>query len=244
MMYSDFFPPPREWTREKPTKGKGAGKDDKLKSKKNKDKKEKLKPDVEPELDGRDIMSRVRTDLFADDDEAEEQAVEERLSTHEKRQRALQDQIAAFEQENVGKKEWTLLGEVKSRDRPQNSMLEEDLEFEQTGKVVPIVTEEKVVGLEEMIKRRILDVSRRRRREGLRVAHLLINQLILPFIHSPRETLTTSSAEENSTTRLSSHPVTLNSKIRHLRNRSLRSTKTITRTLRATGRFRMRGTSS
>ena len=160
-MYADFFPPPREWTREKPVKGKGKA------DSKDKPKKTKKKADSAPEasaeaaVDGRDIMTRVRTDLFADDDEADEDEPAERLSTHEKRLRALQEQISSFEQENVGKKEWTLLGEVKARERPQNSMLEEDLEFEQMGKVVPIVTEDKVVGLEDMIKRRILDVSRR-----------------------------------------------------------------------------------
>lgn len=155
MMYSDFFPPPREWTREKPVKGKGKATGDKPKKKS----KPAVEAEVEPEADGRDTMSRVRTDLFADDDEEDEDVPTARLSTHEKRLRALQEQISTLEQENVGKKDWTLLGEAKSKDRPQNSLLEEDLEFEQMGKVVPIVTEDKVVNMEEMIKRRILDVS-------------------------------------------------------------------------------------
>lgn len=155
-MYSDFFPPPREWTREKPTKGKGKAGPEKPKKKT----KAAVVPEPEAETDGRDTMSRVRTDLFDDDDDDEEaDAPTARLSTHEKRLRALQDQISSLEQENVGKKDWTLLGEAKSKDRPQNSLLEEDLEFEQMGKVVPIVTEEKVLNMEEMIKRRILDVS-------------------------------------------------------------------------------------
>jgi U3 small nucleolar RNA-associated protein MPP10 len=167
MMYSDFFPPPREWTREKPVKGKGKATGDKPKKKS----KPAVEAEVEPEADGRDTMSRVRTDLFADDDEEDEGVPTARLSTHEKRLRALQEQISTLEQENVGKKDWTLLGEAKSKDRPQNSLLEEDLEFEQMGKVVPIVTEDKVVNMEEMIKRRILDVSfdlRRRYRFALR----------------------------------------------------------------------------
>lgn len=81
------------------------------------------------------------------------------LSTHAKRLAALSAQIASLEQENVGTKPWALAGEAGSRSRPINAILEEDLEFESVGKQVPVVTEEKVKGLEEMIKKRILDVS-------------------------------------------------------------------------------------
>ena len=51
------------------------------------------------------------------------------------------------------------MGEASSRARPENSLLEQDLDFEHAGKVVPTVTEESVASLEELIKRRILDVS-------------------------------------------------------------------------------------
>jgi U3 small nucleolar RNA-associated protein MPP10 len=81
------------------------------------------------------------------------------LSTHQKRQLALAKQIAELEEEAIGPKDWTLMGEATSRVRPENSLLEEDLDFEHTAKVVPVVTEETVKTLEELIKRRILDVS-------------------------------------------------------------------------------------
>jgi len=80
------------------------------------------------------------------------------LSTHQKQQLALAKQIAELEQEAIGPKDWTLMGEATSRARPENSLLEEDLDFEHTAKVVPVVTEETVKTLEELIKRRILDV--------------------------------------------------------------------------------------
>jgi U3 small nucleolar RNA-associated protein MPP10 len=70
---------------------------------------------------------------------------------------ALREQITALEAENVGEKEWVLMGEAGSRSRPQNSLLEEDLEFERVMKAVPVVTEETVRVLEERIKARILD---------------------------------------------------------------------------------------
>lgn len=84
---------------------------------------------------------------------------------------ALQEEIDRLEQENVGKRDWTLRGEAGGRVRPQNSLLEEDLEFESAGKAKPIVTEEVTAGLEEMIKARILDnrfddVVRRRNLEA------------------------------------------------------------------------------
>ena len=59
----------------------------------------------------------------------------------------------------MGPKDWTLLGEATARARPENSLLEEDLDFEQMGKVVPVVTEERITSLEDLIKQRILDVS-------------------------------------------------------------------------------------
>lgn len=80
---------------------------------------------------------------------------------------ALSSQIAALEAENVGPKNWATRGEAKAKDRPVNSLLEEDLEFERAGKVVPIITEETTKTIEDIIKQRILDnnfddVERRR----------------------------------------------------------------------------------
>jgi U3 small nucleolar RNA-associated protein MPP10 len=71
----------------------------------------------------------------------------------------LSEQITALEQENVAEREWTMRGEVNARARPQNSLLEENLEFEQAAKVVPVVTEESSQSLEDRIKQRIIDVS-------------------------------------------------------------------------------------
>jgi U3 small nucleolar RNA-associated protein MPP10 len=53
------------------------------------------------------------------------------------------------------------MGEATSRSRPINSLLEEDLEFDRTMKAVPVVTEDSVQTLEDVIKKRILDVSTR-----------------------------------------------------------------------------------
>lgn len=88
------------------------------------------------------------------------------MSRYERRQRALSRQISQLEEENVGKKDWVLSGEARAKDRPLNSLLEEDLEYEHTGKSTPTITTESVASLEERIKQRILgndwdDVERR-----------------------------------------------------------------------------------
>ena len=49
------------------------------------------------------------------------------------------------------------MGEATSRSRPQNALLEEDLEFERVMKSVPVITEDVVHSLEEIIKARIVE---------------------------------------------------------------------------------------
>lgn len=100
-------------------------------------------------------MERVKGDLF--DDSEDDEDSEKVLSTHERRQRELADQIAQLESEAIGPKDWTLMGEASARARPENSLLEENLDFEHVAKVVPVITEESVATLEELIKKRILD---------------------------------------------------------------------------------------
>ncbi|CAO3566219.1 unnamed protein product [Mortierella alpina] len=87
-------------------------------------------------------------------DEAE--AESENLSKHEKMQRKLKAQIEALEQENVAARDWTKKGEASSSDRPVNSLLEEDLDFETVSKPIPVITAESTKTLEDIIKERIL----------------------------------------------------------------------------------------
>ncbi|EJD47644.1 Mpp10 protein [Auricularia subglabra TFB-10046 SS5] len=126
---------------------------------------EEEEEDGEDEEDsGRAAIERLKDDLFADDDDASGPSD---MSTHEKRVAELRAQIAALEEENVAPRAWALMGEAGARARPANALLEEDLEFDRAARPVPAVTEEKVAGLEEMIKQRILentfdDVERKR----------------------------------------------------------------------------------
>lgn len=122
-------------------------------------------------------MANVRRDLFDDNSEHEDSgdALSEvdpsdpksRKSAHERRQAKVAEEIRRLEAASVAKREWTLSGEARAADRPQNSLLEEDLDFERTGKPVPVITAEVSESIEELIKRRIIaqefdEVIRRR----------------------------------------------------------------------------------
>lgn len=90
-----------------------------------------------------------------------------KMSTHEKQRAAIAAEIRRLETANVSRRDWTLSGEARATDRPLNSLIEEDLEFERVGKPVPVITAEVSEEIESLIKRRILardfdEVIRRR----------------------------------------------------------------------------------
>jgi U3 small nucleolar RNA-associated protein MPP10 len=124
--------------------------------------------DSEDKDGGEKTMSRLSGDLFddgfsedgSDSNDSDQGKAEEDLSRHAKKMKSLSKQIAQLEAENVAKKEWMMKGEAASKDRPQNSLLEEVLEFEHIQKIAPAVTEEKTQNLESLIKQRILEVSK------------------------------------------------------------------------------------
>lgn len=145
--YDDFFaPPPRKASKKKSrplpkTQPTAAPTDD----------------DVER------AISDVRRDLFEDlSDEADSDVdmdagdAEGGRSTHEKQKAKIADEIRRLEMANVAKKEWMLAGEARAPQRPLNSLIEEDLEFERVGKPVPVVTNETSEEIEQLIKRRII----------------------------------------------------------------------------------------
>ncbi|KAK5956554.1 U3 snoRNP protein [Knufia fluminis] len=96
--------------------------------------------------DGPDSLSRLPASKIRD----------KNLSTHEKQQLQIAEEIRRLEAVNVSKKPWTLSGEASAGARPMNSLIEEDLEFERTGKPVPVITAEISNDIESLIKRRIL----------------------------------------------------------------------------------------
>jgi U3 small nucleolar RNA-associated protein MPP10 len=167
VLYNDFFePPPRQ-------AGKGELQANYLNRQSRKSK--AAEPGDEAGIER--AMADVRRDLFDDmSDQADsEDALSEvdpadpksRRSAHERRQAKLAEEIRRLEAASVAKREWTLSGEARAVDRPKDSLLEQDLNFERTGKPVPVITAEVSESIEDLIKRRILaqefdEVIRRR----------------------------------------------------------------------------------
>ncbi|PSN68567.1 Mpp10 protein [Corynespora cassiicola Philippines] len=175
IMYTDFFAPPARKT----------GKNSKKKGRPNPhnfpsaNDPQNNKPDFDEDEMER-TMGRVQRDLFEDDDDAESEEElsdldpadpKSRRSTFERRQAKIMEEIRKLEAQNVAKRDWQLSGEVRAAERPENALLEEELDFEQTGKPMTVVTAEVSESIEELIKKRILagefDEVRRRRPDDL-----------------------------------------------------------------------------
>lgn len=106
---------------------------------------------------GAQTIGRLQKDLFADEESASDEEPGQKLSTHAKRQLRLAEEIRQLENDNVAKKDWTLMGEASARARPKDSLLEDGMDFERTSRPVPIVTEEVTKTLEDMIRGRIAE---------------------------------------------------------------------------------------
>ncbi|KAK5962151.1 rRNA-processing protein MPP10 PWA37_000186 [Arxiozyma heterogenica] len=109
------------------------------------------------ESDYETAMDSVKLDLFEEnnDSEYENDKDMDKLSSFEKQQLEIQRQIEQLEKEAVEEKKWALKGEVKAKDRPEDALLIEDLEFDRNSKPVPVITSSVTESLEEMIRDRI-----------------------------------------------------------------------------------------
>jgi U3 small nucleolar RNA-associated protein MPP10 len=175
IMYADFFAPPAQ----------KAGKNNKNKKKRGRPNPHNFPAKQEGELAGQEddlerTMSAVHRDLFEEEDDEESEGdltdldpsdPKSRRSAHERRQAKLAEEIRKLEAANVAKRQWQLSGEARANDRPLNSLLEEDLDFERAGKPVPVITAEVSEEIDALIKRRILagefDEVKRRRPDDL-----------------------------------------------------------------------------
>lgn len=81
----------------------------------------------------------------------------EKKSDFELRQQRLQETIIRLEEKTLKDAPWQLKGEVDATKRPQNSLLQEVVDFDLTSRPAPIITEETTITLEDIIRRRIKD---------------------------------------------------------------------------------------
>ena len=99
-----------------------------------------------------------------DEDEDDEDDVRGRASRDDGRKSAFQiqqeklaRQIDKLEASAIGDKTWVLKGEANAKERPLNSALETDLEFEHVMAPAPVISEEITQKLEDIIKQRIIE---------------------------------------------------------------------------------------
>lgn len=99
-------------------------------------------------------------DLF--DQDTKDEKSEEKMSSFEKRQEKLKETIEEIHDsmlKNLEDKPWQLKGEVNAKTRPQDSLLEEYVEFDHTTRQAPIINAATTEQIEKMIKQRIKDKS-------------------------------------------------------------------------------------
>jgi U3 small nucleolar RNA-associated protein MPP10 len=113
--------------------------------------------------DGLDDMDDVdehseedkKMDLFGEGDDAFDSEEQEMMTPYRGQRAKLLEETRKLEEENVTDKMWTLKGEINARSRPENSLLEEDLDFDFTMVPPPVITEQVTESIEDVIRRRV-----------------------------------------------------------------------------------------
>ncbi|XP_011494271.1 PREDICTED: U3 small nucleolar ribonucleoprotein protein MPP10 [Ceratosolen solmsi marchali] len=114
--------------------------------------KKKVKFDLSNETDETD--SDERATMKTDENKNTDESIKSSLET---RQERLKKRIKELEEKAVAEKPWQLKGEINALTRPQNSLLQEYVEFDSASRPAPIITEQTTMKLEDIIRGRVKD---------------------------------------------------------------------------------------
>ncbi|CAF2741219.1 unnamed protein product [Rotaria sp. Silwood2] len=121
-----------------------------------KQKKKKKEEKIETENSYVDVDQNE--DNHEEENEDEDEDIDfENKSEFEKQQIQLKRQIKSIEKDMLSTKPWQLTGEIDGHKRPENSLLEEYLQYDRTTRLPPVITTETTDSLEDLIKQRIRD---------------------------------------------------------------------------------------
>ncbi|OQR72854.1 U3 small nucleolar ribonucleoprotein MPP10-like [Tropilaelaps mercedesae] len=112
--------------------------------------------DEDVEEDETEAAMKTTRDLFKDSDE--DNTDEDRnMSTFQKNQKKLRQKIAKLEEHRLADKDWKMRGEISARNRPENSLMEEHLDFDHQTRQAPQITRTLTQKLEDWIVQRVKD---------------------------------------------------------------------------------------
>ncbi|XP_058854781.1 U3 small nucleolar ribonucleoprotein protein MPP10-like isoform X1 [Acipenser ruthenus] len=177
LKYKDFFDPeggPAKQVSVKEDEDEDLGSDGEEYGQEDEEMEEEMEDDEEDEMEenvesrqAKEALKKVTFDL-SEDSEGED--VSDILggkrkepekpgpkSSFEKRQEKMAEKIQELEKAALENKPWQLIGEVSGQKRPDNSLLEENLVFDQAARMAPVITEETTLYLDDIIKQRIKD---------------------------------------------------------------------------------------